>query len=41
MLWPTTLVIDADGVIRFTEMLHFIADQPDTAKILKVVERLG
>lgn len=40
-LWPTTLVVDADGVIRFTEMSRFIADRPDAAKLQRVVERLG
>lgn len=39
-LWPTTLVVDAEGIIRFTEMSRFIADRPDAAKILKVVEDL-
>ena len=40
-LWPATLVVDASGVIRFTELSRFIADRPDPAKLLKVVERLG
>lgn len=39
-LWPTTLVVDADGVIRLTEMSRFIADRPDAAKILKIVENI-
>lgn len=40
-LWPTTLIVDAEGVIRRTEMSRFIADRPDPEKILKVVRKLG
>ena len=39
-LWPTTLVVDGDGIIRHTELSRFIADRPDPAKILKIVRRL-
>ena len=39
-LWPTTLVVDRDGIIRHTELSRFIADRPDPAKILKIVRRL-
>jgi peroxiredoxin len=39
-LWPTSLVIDANGVIRFTELSRFIADRPNPEKLLKVVRSL-
>jgi peroxiredoxin len=39
-LWPTTLIIDANGVIRHTELSRFIADRPNPEKLLKVVENL-
>ncbi len=39
-LWPTSLVIDANGVIKFTELSRFIADRPNPEKLLKVLRRL-
>ena len=36
-LWPTTLVVDGDGIIRHTKLSRFIADRPDPEKILKIV----
>lgn len=39
-LWPTALVIDANGVIKFTELSRFIADRPNPEKLLKVVRGL-
>ena len=39
-VWPTSLVIDADGVIQFTELSRFIADRPNPEKLLKVVRSL-
>jgi len=39
-LWPTSLVIDANGVIKFTELSRFIADRPNPEKLLKVVKGL-
>ena len=39
-LWPTTLIVDADGIIRHTELSRFIADRPDPQKLLRIVERL-
>lgn len=39
-LWPTSLVIDANGVIKFTELSRFIADRPNPEKLLKVVRGL-
>lgn len=39
-LWPTSLVIDANGVIQFTELSRFIADRPNPEKLLNVVKNL-
>ena len=39
-LWPTSLVIDTNGVIKFTELSRFIADRPNPEKLLKVVRGL-
>lgn len=39
-LWPTSLVVDANGVIRFTELSRFIADRPNPEKLLKVLKGL-
>ena len=39
-LWPTSLVVDADGVIQFTELSRFIADRPNPEKLLNVVKGL-
>ena len=39
-VWPTSLVVDANGTIRHTEMSRFIADRPDPEKLLRVVSRL-
>ena len=39
-LWPTTLVIDANGIIRHTELSRFIADRPNPEKLLGIVKKL-
>ena len=39
-LWPTSLVVDAHGVIRYTELSRFIADRPNPEKLLNVVKKL-
>ena len=39
-LWPTSLVVDANGVIQFTELSRFIADRPNPEKLLNVVKDL-
>ena len=36
-LWPTSLIVDADGTIRHTELSRFIADRPDPEKLLRIV----
>ena len=39
-LWPTTIIVDGDGIIRHTELSRFIADRPDPAKLLRIVRSL-
>jgi peroxiredoxin len=39
-LWPTSLVVDADGVIRYTELSKILVDRPDPEKLLNVVKSL-
>ena len=39
-LWPATLIVDADGIIRHTQLSRFIADRPDPEKLLKIVRKL-
>jgi peroxiredoxin len=39
-LWPTSLVVDGNGVIRFSELSKFLADRPNPEKLLDVVRNL-
>ena len=39
-LWPTTLIVDRDGIIRHTELSRFIADRPDPEKLLRILKTL-
>ena len=39
-LWPTSVIIDGDGIIRHTELSRFIADRPDPEKLLRIVKKL-
>ena len=39
-LWPTSLVVDASGTIRFSELSRFIADRPDPRKLLNALQKL-
>ena len=34
-VWPTALVVDRSGIIRFTEMSKFIADRPNPKILLQ------
>jgi len=34
-IWPTALVIDRSGIIRYTELSKFIADRPKPATLLQ------
>ncbi len=39
-VWPASLVIDADGVIRFTELSKTIMDRPSSDKLLRELKKL-
>lgn len=39
-LWPTSLVMDSAGVIRYASISKFIADRPDPEKIVGVLQDL-
>jgi hypothetical protein len=39
-LWPAALVIDADGVIRFSELSRFIVDRPNPQKLLNALRKI-
>lgn len=39
-VWPTSLIVDASGVIRHTELSRFIADRPSPEKLLRVIRNL-
>ncbi len=38
-IWPTALVIDAAGIIRFTELSKHISDRPDPAVLLREIRK--
>ncbi len=38
-IWPTTLVVDAAGIIRFTELSKHISDRPDPATLIREVRK--
>ncbi len=38
-VWPTALVIDASGVIRYTELSKHISDRPDPEVLLREVRK--
>ena len=39
-IWPTALVVDAAGIIRFTELSRHISDRPDPRVLLREVRRM-
>ena len=39
-IWPTSLVIDADGVIRFVELSKHIIDRPNPKTLLRVLRKV-
>jgi peroxiredoxin len=38
-VWPTALVIDPNGVIRYVELSKFIADRPNPRKLLQELRK--
>jgi len=39
-LWPASMVVDANGIIRYTEFSRLIADRPNPEKFLQVLRAL-
>ena len=39
-VWPTALVIDRNGIIRYTELSKFIADRPNPKTLLKELQKI-
>ncbi|GMR17551.1 MAG: peroxiredoxin-like family protein [Gammaproteobacteria bacterium] len=39
-VWPTALVTDADGVIRYTSLSRFIFDRPNPQRLLHALRKL-
>jgi len=37
-IWPTALVVDPGGIIRYTELSKFITDRPDAATLLRELQ---
>jgi peroxiredoxin len=38
-IWPTALVVDADGIIRYTELSKHISDRPDPQLLLGEIRK--
>jgi peroxiredoxin len=39
-IWPTSLVVDAKGIVRFIHLSKFIFDRPKPARLLAALRRL-
>ena len=39
-VWPTSLVVDADGIIRYTELSKLISDRPDPEVLLEKLRKI-
>jgi len=39
-VWPTTLIVDANGTVRYTELSRSITDRPDPEKLLAIINKL-
>lgn len=38
-IWPTALVVDSAGIIRYTELSKHISDRPDPEKLLRELKK--
>ena len=38
-VWPTALVVDAAGIIRYTNLSKHISDRPDPKILLREIRR--
>ena len=39
-VWPTALVIDADGIIQFSKLSRFVVDRPDPKMLLSELRKM-
>ena len=39
-VWPTTVLIDADGIIRYSKLSNFIIDRPNPDKLLDRLKQI-
>ena len=39
-IWPTTLIVDAAGIIRYTELSKHISDRPDPETLLRELKKM-
>ncbi len=39
-IWPTALIIDAAGIIRYTQLSKHISDRPDPGALLREIRRM-
>jgi peroxiredoxin len=39
-VWPTSLVVDGSGIIRYTSLSKFVVDRPDPNKLLNAVRSI-
>lgn len=39
-IWPTSLVVDAGGIIRYAHMSRFVFDRPQPAKLLRALRNI-
>lgn len=39
-VWPTSIVVDAEGIIRYTRLSRFIFDRPQSATLVRVLRRV-
>ena len=39
-VWPTSVIVDAKGIIRYTELSRHIIDRPDPKNLLKALRKI-
>lgn len=39
-MWPTTLIVDKEGIIRYSKLARYIIDRPNPDQLLKEVRKL-
>ncbi len=39
-MWPATLILDAEGIIRFAKLSRLIVDRPNAKMLLRIIEQL-